>query len=83
MYEICCTVKESGFWTMSIVRFLKNMFRKLDLFPSSGKMKVAPTLLGPFERASLSHWTTSVRNIRFLKRCVFEKTLDDGQSPKT
>jgi hypothetical protein len=29
------------------------MFRKLDLFPSSGEGK--PTLLGPLERASLSH----------------------------
>jgi hypothetical protein len=26
----------------------------MDLFPSSGKKKVAPTLLGPLERASLS-----------------------------
>jgi hypothetical protein len=31
------------------------MFQKLDLFPSSGKMTGAPTLLGPLERASLNH----------------------------
>jgi hypothetical protein len=41
--------KESGFWAFSIVQcFLINKtFRKLNLFPSSGKMKVAPRLLGP------------------------------------
>jgi hypothetical protein len=41
--------------------FLKNMFRKLDLFPHSGKMMEAPTPLGPLERASLNRWTTSVK----------------------
>jgi hypothetical protein len=42
-------LKESGFWTLSVIQcFLKNTtYRKLDLFPSSGKMKVAPALLGP------------------------------------
>jgi hypothetical protein len=55
--------KESCFWTLSIVQcFLKNTtFRKLDLFPSSGKIKVAPTLLGPLERASLNHWIEAGR----------------------
>jgi hypothetical protein len=58
-------LKQSGFWTLSIVQcFLRNAtFRKLNLFPSSGKMKVAPTLLGPLERASLSHWTTPGRRL--------------------
>jgi hypothetical protein len=55
-----------GFRTLSIVLVIKNTvknkketvknttFRKLDLIPSSGEGK--PTLLGPLERASLSHW---------------------------
>jgi hypothetical protein len=38
------------------------------MFPSSGKIKVAPTLLGPLETANL--------------KSLDEKTLDDGQSPK-
>jgi hypothetical protein len=53
-----------GFQTLSIVLVIKKhsknsknskntTFRKLDLFPSSGEGK--PTLLGPLERASLSH----------------------------
>jgi hypothetical protein len=38
---------------------LKNTtFRKLDLFPSSGKITGVSTLLGALERASLNHWTT-------------------------
>jgi hypothetical protein len=37
------------------------MVWKLDLFPSSRKVMGAPSLLGPIERASLSHWTTSVK----------------------
>jgi hypothetical protein len=32
-------------------------FRKLDLFPSSDKGTETPTLLGPFEKANLNHWT--------------------------
>jgi hypothetical protein len=45
-------LKDSYFWTLSIVQcFLKNTsFRKQDLFPSSGKVKVGPSLLGPFLR---------------------------------
>jgi hypothetical protein len=31
------------------------MFRKLDLFPSSGEEKTS-TLLGPLERANLNYW---------------------------
>jgi hypothetical protein len=42
-----------------IVKNSKNTtFRKLDLFPSSGEGK--PTLLGPLDRASLSHRTIDV-----------------------
>jgi hypothetical protein len=32
------------------------MFRKLDLFLSSGEVRETPTLLGPLERANLSYW---------------------------
>jgi hypothetical protein len=32
-------------------------FPKLVLFPSSGKILVARTLLSPLERANLNHWT--------------------------
>jgi hypothetical protein len=35
------------------------MFRKLDLFPSSGERRETPTLLGSLERANLNHWTRS------------------------
>jgi hypothetical protein len=34
------------------------MFRKLDLFLSSGEVREIPTLLGPLESANLNHWTT-------------------------
>jgi hypothetical protein len=37
------------------------MFRKLDLFPSSGDRVGEPILLGPVERANLNHWTMYVR----------------------
>jgi hypothetical protein len=75
-------LKESYFWTLSIVQcFLKNTtLRKVDLFPSSGKIKVAPTLLVPLEKLASIQWS---KQIQFPKRCVFEKTLDDGQSPKS
>jgi hypothetical protein len=36
------------------------MFQKLDLFLSLGEGEKTPTLLGPLERANLSHWTTQV-----------------------
>jgi hypothetical protein len=45
-----------SFWTLSIVQYSKKTFRKLDLFPSS-REGLGDTLLGPLERASLSHWT--------------------------
>jgi hypothetical protein len=49
--------------TLSIFRYSKKLestkFRKLDLFPSSGKGET-PTLLGPLERANLNHWTTHI-----------------------
>jgi hypothetical protein len=36
--------------------FFNTIFRKLDLFPSSGKNKMASTWLGPLDKASLNHW---------------------------
>jgi hypothetical protein len=36
------------------------MFRRLDLFPSSGERET-PTLSGHLERANLNHWTTRVQ----------------------
>jgi hypothetical protein len=50
------------FWTLSIVQYSKKlentMFRKLDLFPSSGQGgERTPRQLGPFESANLTHCT--------------------------
>jgi hypothetical protein len=47
----------SGFFPSSGI--LENtMFRKLDLFPSSGEGGgKTPTQLGPLERTNLNHWT--------------------------
>jgi hypothetical protein len=36
------------------------MFRKLDMFLSSGVGWETPTLLGSLKRANLNHWTTYV-----------------------
>jgi hypothetical protein len=35
------------------------MFRKLDLFPSSGEGGKTPALLGPVERSNLNHYAVS------------------------
>jgi hypothetical protein len=43
-------------------------FWKQDLLPCSGKIMVACTLLGPLERASLNHWTTSVQRGKTFKQ---------------
>jgi hypothetical protein len=53
-YFLQCNHSESsGFFTLSIVLNSKyieiTMFRKLDLFPSSGKGRNTSTLLGPLE----------------------------------
>jgi hypothetical protein len=37
-------------------------FGKLDQFPSSDEWET-PTLLGPLERSTFSHWTTRIRII--------------------
>jgi hypothetical protein len=45
-----------GFWTLSIVQSCKynTMFRKFNLFSSSGEVAKTSTLLGPLERANWS-----------------------------
>jgi hypothetical protein len=54
---VSCTLKNLFLDFFHRLMFLKNItFRKLDLFPSSGKIMVVRTLLGPLERASLNHW---------------------------
>jgi hypothetical protein len=52
-----------GFWTLFIVRYHKKeniTFWKLDLFLSSDEVGRHVLLLGPLERANLSHWTTHI-----------------------
>jgi hypothetical protein len=65
---------------MDLVRrplfFKSTTFRTLDLFPSSGKKKLAPTLLRPLETSSLSHWTSDL-----VSESCFWKTLGDGKGP--
>jgi hypothetical protein len=60
--------------------FSKTAFRKLDLFPSSGKKNVAPTLLGPLERAGLINGPEDGNRFSFRNVLFSKKTLDDGQS---
>jgi hypothetical protein len=75
---VCCTWKNHVFGLCSYnVSWKNTTFRKLDPFPSSGKIMVALALLGPLERASLNHWST------FWNMFFFQETLGDGQSPKT
>jgi hypothetical protein len=50
----------SGLCPSSIILKNKTMFRKLDLFPSSGERRETPTLLGSLERANLNHCETHV-----------------------
>jgi hypothetical protein len=63
-------------------------FRKLDLFPSSGTMMGARTLLGPLERASLSHWTSErcvFRNVRLWtksKNTIFRRRIIEAVERK-
>jgi hypothetical protein len=51
-------LKESGFWSSPIIRFLKN----------ATFWKLPPVLLGPLEIHSLNHRTTSVRRSKTHKR---------------
>jgi hypothetical protein len=55
--------------------FLKSTFQKLDLFLSSGKIMVAPTLLGPLERAILNHWIILYGHIIRLNKDNIPKAL--------
>jgi hypothetical protein len=64
------------------------MFRKLDLFPSSGEGWETPTLLGLLGRANLNHWivvlTWGRKQIQFLKRVLLfleYQTMDKVQKP--
>jgi hypothetical protein len=66
-------LKESRFWACPLSNFSKSTtFRKLDLFPFSSKMEGTPTLLGPLERANLSHWTSDIcpSYLNNLKRSI-------------
>jgi hypothetical protein len=59
--------------------FLRNaVFRKVDLFPSSGKMMGAPTLFGPLERASLNYYAPLKRRwtSTWLHSATSQKTLN-------
>jgi hypothetical protein len=72
---------------------INTMFRKLDLFLSSGKIMGAPTLLGPLETASLNHWTDPTEYVPPsyylrtetdpLSKTLFFRNIRYGQSPKT
>jgi hypothetical protein len=46
----------SGLCPLSVIKKLEQMFRKLDLFLSSGEGRKIPTVLGPLQRANLNHW---------------------------
>jgi hypothetical protein len=55
---------------------LRNTFRKLNLFPSSGKTKEATILLGPIERANVNHrfiamwtWDLTLNSLQKLDNC--------------
>jgi hypothetical protein len=50
-----------GFWTVSTIWYSKahnrtKLFRKWNCFCPQVRGRETPTLLGPFERANLSHW---------------------------
>jgi hypothetical protein len=53
------------------------MFRKLNLFPSSGDGRETSTLLGPLRRANLSLWTKR-ENIQKQKYLLIFKILIIG-----
>jgi hypothetical protein len=69
----------ADFWILFIFRYSTKLeittFRKLALFPSSGK-RVTFTLLGPLERANRNHFSKDA-----LFSQVFE-IRDTGQIPK-
>jgi hypothetical protein len=72
------SVKQSVFWKCSLKNHVSVLvhclniskittFRKLDLFPSTGKLMETPTLLDPLEIASFNHCTTSVKRSKTYK----------------
>jgi hypothetical protein len=54
-------------------------FRKLNLVSSSGKGEKAPTLLGPLERANLSH--SRICPVSDTLRSVEHQRMDKDQNP--
>jgi hypothetical protein len=56
----CCYSESQDLWASSIIqnaKYLENiMFWESDLFASSGEGRETPALLGPLEKANLSHW---------------------------
>jgi hypothetical protein len=54
-----------------IVKLQNTLFRKLDLFPSSGEWETS-AVLGTFESAHLNHWCSLDFRVR-----------NDGESPKS
>jgi hypothetical protein len=50
------------------------MFRKPNLFPSSGEEREISTLLGPLESANLKHWTRNPMTLSVIRHR--QKPLD-------
>jgi hypothetical protein len=42
----------------------------MDLIPSLGEGSETPTLLGPFERENLNHWTSSGRWTKYRNPAI-------------
>jgi hypothetical protein len=94
----CITLRITEFLD-SVLRpkFTNTTFRKLDLFPSSCDGRETRNLLGPLERANLSHWSNRVGRVGVSLPSpedgnkLVSETLwflvfiisDDGQSPET
>jgi hypothetical protein len=51
----------------------------MGLFPCACEGRETPTLLGPLERANLSHWIHFSENVYFILFII----LDNGQIPGT
>jgi hypothetical protein len=59
------------------------MFRKLDLFPSSGKGRETPTLLGPLERAHLSNIVNGHNLTSRVLLCKHQNWTSDVESSQS
>jgi hypothetical protein len=53
------------------------MFRKLDLFPSSGEGRQTPSLLCPLERANFNRWTSFLKTQQSI--CLALPSPEDGK----